>query len=68
MGRSNPVPAFLVSPGDRLTVTRRAGTLKPELASAAVTRSRLSFTSPAGKPTIIQCGSPGATSTSTQTS
>ncbi len=68
IGRSKPVPAFLVSPGDRLTVMRREGSANPELVSAAETRSRLSFTSPAGRPTIVQCGSPWATSISTQTS
>lgn len=68
MGKSKPVPAFRVSPGESDTVTRRGGTVNPEFASAAVTRSRLSFTSPAGNPTIVQCGNPCATSTSTQTS
>ena len=68
IGRSNPVPTFRESPGDKLTVIRRDGTAKPEFARAATTRSRLSFTSPAGSPTMHQYGSPGATSTSTQMS
>ena len=67
MGRSNAVPSFFVSAGARLTVTRRGGTWKPEFVSAAETRSRLSRTAPAGRPTMVHCGNPAATSTSTRT-
>jgi len=68
IGKSKPVPAFLKSPGDKETVMRRGGSSKPEFASAAETRSRLSLTSPAGSPTRVQCGMPRETSTSTQMS
>lgn len=49
-------------------MTRRGGTSNPEFTSAALTRSRLSFTAPAGRPTIVHPGRPSATSTSTVTS
>ena len=68
MGRSNAVPSFLTSAGARFVVIRRGGTLKPEFASAAPTRSLLSLTEPAGRPTMNHCGSPKAQSTSTVTS
>ena len=54
--------------GERFTVTLRDGSANPELASAAVTRSRASFTALLASPTIVQAGSPAATSTSTVTS
>ena len=68
IGRSNPVPSFFRSAGARLTVVRRAGSENPELTIAAETRSRLSFTAPAGSPTTLNHGSPWAQSTSTDTS
>ena len=68
IGRSNPVPSFFRSAGARLTVVRRAGSENPELTIAAETRSRLSFTAPAGSPTTLNQGSPWAQSTSTDTS
>ena len=68
IGRSNAVPSFFTSAGARFTVIRRGGTLKPELTSAAPTRSRLSFTALAASPTIVHWGSPCAASTSTMTS
>jgi hypothetical protein len=57
-----------MSAGARFTVTRRGGIGNPAFARAALTRSRLSFTPPAGSPTIVHCGNPSATSTSTSTS
>ncbi len=68
IGRSKAVPSFRMSAGARFTVIRRGGTANPEFTSAAPTRSRLSFTAPAGRPTIVNCGSPVAASTSTVTS
>jgi hypothetical protein len=68
MGRSKPELALRSSAGARFTVTRLAGRVYPEFKSAAMTRSRLSFTAPEASPTIVQLGSPGATSTSTMTS
>jgi hypothetical protein len=68
MGRSKAVPSLRTSAGARFTVTRRGGSGSPALARAAPTRSRLSFTPPAGSPTIVHCGKPRATSTSTSTS
>ncbi len=56
------------SAGDRFTVMRRGGTVKSEFTSAALTRSRLSFTAFVGRPTMVQLGRPRAASTSTTTS
>src|SRR5690349_20896888 len=56
------------SAGARLTVMRRAGNSKRELTSAERTRSRLSFTSVSGRPTMVNEGSPFARCTSTVTS
>ncbi len=67
MARSCPVPSFGRSAGARLTVIRRAGTSKPELRSADLTRSRASSTALPGSPTIVSPGSPNETSTSTRT-
>ena len=43
IGRSNPDPIFRNATGVRLTTIRRTGKLKPELVTAAVTRSLLSM-------------------------
>ena len=68
IGRSNDVPSFRTSAGERCTVIRLDGTSNPEVESAAVTRSRASFTAFDARPTMVQDGSPGTTSTSTVTS
>src|SRR5207253_11321120 len=52
MGRSNRPPSLGRSAGARFTVIRPAGNSKRELRSAARTRSLLSFTTVAGRPTI----------------
>ena len=57
--RSKPGPAFLRSAGARFTVIRRSGNSKPELSSAARTRSRDSCTAASGRPTIVNAGRPG---------
>src|SRR4051812_1613608 len=67
IGRSNEDPAFRISAGARLTVTRCSGNSKPELRIALRTRSRLSRTEGSGRPTIVKPGSPNDTSTSTST-
>ena len=51
IGRSKCVPAFLISAGARFTVIRLAGKSKPELRTAATTRSLASFTAASGRPT-----------------
>ena len=56
MGRSNAVPVLGKSPGWRFTVIRRGGIANPEFASAACTRSRLSFTAVAARPTSVIVG------------
>ena len=53
MGRSKAVPVFGRSPGWRFTVILRGGIVNPEFASAACTRSRLSFTAVAASPTSV---------------
>ena len=60
MGRSNRPPSFGTSAGARLTVMRPPGSSKPEFASAARTRSRLSFTAVAAMPTMEKPGRPFA--------
>ena len=67
MARSWPVPSFGRSAGARLMVIRRDGTSKPELRSAARTRSRASSTALPARPTMVSPGRPKATSTSTRT-
>ena len=67
IGRSNDEPALRTSAGARLTVTRCCGNSNPELRIALRTRSRLSRTLASGRPTIVKCGSPNDTSTSTWT-
>jgi hypothetical protein len=47
--------------GERLTVIRLGGRLRPSAASAAWTRSRLSPTALSGRPTTRNEGRPGAT-------
>ena len=59
MGRSNADPLLGMSAGARLTVTRWSGNSWPELTSAALTRSRLSFTSSLGKADRGEGGQPG---------
>src|SRR6266487_625091 len=68
IGRSNRPLSFGSSAGARLTVMRRAGNSKREFTSAARTRSRLSFTSVSGRPTMVNEGRPFARCTSTVTS
>ena len=58
MGRSKLGPSFFTSAGARLMVVRPMGNLKPELASAVVTRSRDSFTAASGRPTMTMMVSP----------
>ena len=67
MGRSNPYPILRNAAGARLTTIRRTGKLKPELVTAAVTRSLLSLIVPSGRPTMLKVLSPMETSTSTTT-
>src|SRR5262249_45132884 len=68
IGRSKRPLSFGSSAGARFTVIRRAGNSKREFTSAARTRSRLSFTSVSGRPTMVNEGSPVARCTSTVTS
>src|SRR6266700_442288 len=68
IGRSNRPLSLGSSAGARLTVMRRAGNSKREFTSAARTRSRLSFTSVSGRPTMVNEGSPFPRCTSTVTS
>ena len=53
MGRSKRPDSFGKSAGARLAVMRRAGISKPQFCSAARTRSRDSFTSVSGRPTMV---------------
>src|SRR6266700_1744565 len=68
IGRSNRPLSLGSSAGARLTVMRRAGNSKREFTSAARTRSRLSFTSVSGRPTMVNEGRPFPRCTSTVTS
>ena len=68
IGRSNLPPSLGRSAGARLTVMWPAGSSKPQFASAARTRSLLSFTAVSGRPTIEKAGRPAPTYTSTRTS
>ena len=68
IGRSNEVPSLRTSAGARFTVMRSDGKAKPALRMAVRTRSRLSRTAESGRPTVVNAGKPGATSTSTRTS
>src|SRR5690606_25589408 len=65
--RSKAAPTLRMSAGARLTVMRSPGNGKPELRMAVRTRSRLSRTVASGRPTTVRPGSPGDTSTSTDT-
>ena len=56
MGRSYAVPAFLVSAGARLTVSRDTGQSKAQAFAAARTRSPASDTAPVGRPTTSSRG------------
>ncbi len=67
LGKSNAAPSFRRSAGARLTVIRSIGNSKPALRMAARIRSRLSRTVESGSPTVAKQGSPGVTSTSTET-
>ncbi|CUJ91161.1 Uncharacterised protein [Achromobacter sp. 2789STDY5608615] len=67
IGRSKRPDSLGISAGDRLTVMRPAGKLKPLLMMAARTRSRLSRTSVSGRPTTLKLGRPGPRWVSTRT-
>ena len=67
IARSSDAPALRTSAGARLTVIRRGGWWYPALRSAPRTRSRASDNAASGRPTIVNPGNPGATSTSTRT-
>ena len=56
MGKSKRPDSLGRSAGARLAVMRRAGMSKPQFCSAARTRSRDSFTSVSGRPTIVNEG------------
>src|SRR4051794_4189162 len=68
IARSSDAPAFRRSAGARLTVIRRGGWTNPAFRSAPRTRSRASWRAASARPTIVNPGSPGATSTSTRIS
>ena len=57
MGRSRPAPLFRTPAGARLTVTRRAGKVRPIAEMAARTRAALSRTAASGRPTMSIRGS-----------
>ena len=67
IARSIPGPALRRLAGARLTTIRCSGNSKPQLTSAARTRSRASLTAASGRPTIVNPGRPRWTSTSTRT-
>ena len=67
IARSIPGPALRRLAGARLATIRRSGNSKPQLASAARTRSRASRTAASGRPTTEKAGRPRWTSTSTRT-
>ena len=66
MARSSEAPALRRSAGARLTVIRRGGNARPLLRIAPRTRSRASWSAASGRPTMVNPGRPGATSTSTR--
>lgn len=66
IARSSDAPALRRSAGARLTVIRRGGWTYPALRSAPRTRSRASWSAASARPTIVNPGNPGATSTSTR--
>ena len=63
----SPGPALRRLAGARLATIRRSGNSKPQLTSAARTRSRASRTAVSGRPTTEKAGRPRWTSTSTRT-
>ena len=67
IARSIPGPALRRLAGARLATMRRNGNSKPQLTSAARTRSRASRTAASGRPTIEKAGRPRWTSISTRT-
>ena len=67
IGRSKRPDSLGKSAGARLTVIFFAGKSKPLWMMAARTRSRLSFTSVSGRPTILNAGRPLAKWASTST-
>src|SRR5713101_5751308 len=68
IGRSKLGPSFLMSAGARLIVVRLRDHLYALLAIAVRTRSLLSFTAAAGRPTMTIFGSPAPALTSISTS
>ena len=68
IAKSKPAPSLRISAGDKLTSTRSGGKSKPEFCTAALMRSRDSFTAPSARPTISTAGMPRRISTSTVTS
>ena len=67
IARSKPGPTLRRYAGARFDVIRRWGNSKPELSTAARTRSRASRTALSASPTTAKAGSPGRISTSTVT-
>jgi hypothetical protein len=68
IGRSKWLPSLPRSAGAKLTMIRRGGSVSPMALSAARTRSRLSATALAGRPTMVKLGRPLLSCTSTSTS
>jgi len=66
IARSSDAPVFRRSAGARLTVIRRGGWVNPSLRNAPRTRSRDSWSAASARPTTVNPGRPGATSTSTR--
>ncbi len=66
IARSSDAPVLRSSAGARLTVIRRGGWLKPAFRIAPRARSRASWSAASARPTIVNPGRPGATSTSTR--
>src|SRR5699024_1467420 len=67
IGRSNLVPSFRISAGERFTVILLGGKVRPVLRSAVHTRSWASLTLEERYPTIEKTGRPPLTSASTST-
>ena len=67
IGRSNPVPSFLISAGEILTTIRCGGNSTPVFFMAILTLSLASLTSVPRYPLISNVGSPLPTSVSTLT-
>ncbi len=66
IARSSEAPALRRSAGARLTVIRRGGWTNPAFRNAPRTRSRASWSAVSARPTMVNPGRPGATSTSTR--